>query len=222
MFTLLLESATSLIYGLLLSALIMGIIVVVISMLSRKKMQPLTAVVGGVGFVWIWLQSTLMIAAFSVLGYVDDAETMVAIVAADVGQGTTENISEALTEEYPIMSIFLDKATDEVPALQAAGDATAEVSNAVSAAAGSYVDAMQTKVMAVIEYVRTEVMSFVYWRIGFIIIGCILVIPGMVLTMSAYTSSRGRYSRGRSDFSAEDRALMHRSRAGRGSRRSLY
>ena len=222
MFTLLLQSATSLIYGLLLRALIMGIIVMVISMLSRKKMQPLTAVVGGVGFVWIWLQSTLMIAAFSVVGYVDDAEAVVSILATDVAQGSTENIAEALTEEYPILTMFLDKAKEEVPALQAAGDTTAEIGSAVSTATDTYVDAMQTKVMAVIEYVRGEVMSFVYWRIGFIVVGCILVVPGMMLTMSAYTSSRGRYSRSRSDFSAEDRALMHRSRAGRGSRRSSY
>ena len=222
MFTLLLESATSLIYGLLLSALIMGTIVMVISMLSRKKMQLLTAVVGGVGFVWIWLQSTLMIAAFSVIGYVNDAETMVSIVATNMGQGRTENIPEALIEVYPVMSIFLDKVTDEVSELQTIGNTTSEIGSTVSTVANNYVDGIQSKVMTIIDIVRAEVMSFVFWRIGFIVIGCILVVPGMMLTMSTPISSRGRYSRGRSDFSAEDRALMHRSRARRGSRRSLY
>ncbi len=221
MFTLLLESATSLLYGFLLSALVVGLMAMVISLLSRKKMQPLTAVVAGIGFVWIWLQSTLMIAAFSVMGYVDNAEAVITILSEDVAQGKTDNIAEALEDEYPVLSIFLEDAKDEVPALQTMSDATTEVSQAVSNTVGSYVDAAKYKVMAVIEYVRGEVSSFIWWRVGFIVIGAILIVPGMMLTMSAASSRSGRYGRGRRDFSADDRALMRRSHASRGSRRSF-
>ena len=159
-FSLLSTAASSIFYGIMVTAVIMAILYTMLRSLSRGIVQtPVFYITGVILAILLVVQFSMMIGAMQAKSAVDEAEAYLtqlveekqAIVSTESGQQTIE----AIKEQFPIIGNYIDSA----------GLSDLEISELP--------EAMHEEMAG---YLSSFIWHRVWWIVGFIVAACIAVV----------------------------------------------
>ena len=151
---------SSILWGILVSALLMGVLLFVLVLLSPGSVRTtIFYITGVILFPLLTFQTTLLVGAYKASGYVQDARTYLVRVAESASDGV-----EAVCD-----TDFVESAGSQFPMLQPfLKDVTALTDNGQETVQG-FTDELQS---AIDSYILRRYL----WAGGFVLVACLLVL----------------------------------------------
>ncbi|MGM9687233.1 MAG: hypothetical protein ACI3YI_13580 [Bacteroidaceae bacterium] len=158
-FLLLTDAFSCFLYGIVVTAVIMVILYFVLKTLSQGIVRtPVFYITGVVLAVLLLIQTSLMIGAIQAKDAVDSAliymNQLLENYSGIVGANDSQQILDAVTEEFPIIGVYLNLADFS--------------GNAVSDLAESIHETMS-------DYLNSYIWHRVWWILGMIVVACVIV-----------------------------------------------
>ena len=191
---------TAVLYGIVLTVFIVGLLYVILRQLCHGAVQAIPFyVVGVVLFVMLLVQHTLMFGAFKAKGYVDNvAEYVYQII--DLKDGLKESASvsldsslaEKVKEEFPIVSLFVNM--DKIERYAEDIDDLEET-----------VPVIKSEFQSALNY---YILRRILWSLGAIVVCVVLVC--LIESRGGTSGRRGHYSSNRSKADFRSNTLRSR------------
>ncbi len=177
-FLLLTDAFSCFLYGIVVTAVIMVILYFVLKTLSQGIVRtPVFYITGVVLAVLLLIQTSLMIGAIQAKDAVDSAliymNQLLENYSGIVGANDSQQILDAVTEEFPIIGVYLNLADFS--------------GNAVSDLAESIHETMS-------DYLNSYIWHRVWWILGMIVVACVIVILFEKNSLSTHAHTRRRAS----------------------------
>lgn len=192
---------TAVLYGIVLTVFIVGLLYVILRQLCRGAVHTIPFyVIGVVLFAVLLVQQTLMFGAFKAKGYVDNvAEYVYEVIDLKDGLKESANINnvdpsltEKVKEEFPMVSLFvnMDKIEEYAEDIDDLEDTVPVIKNEFQSALNYYI------------------LRRILWSLGVIVVSVVLVC--LIESRGGTSGRRGHYSSSRSKADFRSNTLRSR------------
>lgn len=170
-FHLITTAFSSVFYGLIVTAVVMAVLYAILKGISRSIVQtPIFYITGVIQSILLVIQFSLMIGAIQAKDAADTAEIYLSQLLENkwgtVGAQDSQQIMDAVTDNFPIIGIYVDAA-------DFSGHSVSELPRAMHA--------------SMTEYLQSYIWHRVWWSLGIIITACLIV---MLFDRKAHTTAK--------------------------------